>query len=103
MKTHKDTMEIQNTETDAEIYETKRRKRRKGTLTTWLKKRKIQHEETVGNLPEDLKEIYTDHWESIRTHSHTGNKVQDRYNIRLSSANTKDYAEQLWSVYAMQK
>ena len=103
MKTHKDAMEIQNTETDAEIYETNRRKRRKGTVLTWLKKRKVQPEEAVGNLPEDLKEIYTDHWESIRTHSHTGNKVQDRYNFRLSSATTDDYAERLWSVYPLQK
>ena len=45
-------MEIQNTETDAEISETNGRKRRKGAVLTWLKKRKIQHEETVGNLPE---------------------------------------------------
>ena len=101
MKIHKDTMEtpteniVKNTEVDAQTRETKPMKRKIDTVNTRLKKRKVQEEEALGDLPEDFREIYTDHWESIRTHSHTGNKVQDRYNIRLSSTHTKDYAEQL--------
>ena len=48
---------------------------------------------------EAVSQIYTVHRDSIKKHS---GRVLHRYTIRLST-NIKDYAEQLWNVYHLQK
>ena len=64
-------------------------------------KHHLVEEETLGDLPEHLRVIYIEHWDSIRTHCDTGG--QDRYNICLPSTTPKVYAALLWGVNDLQK
>ena len=51
------------------------------------------------NLTEAVREVYTDHWSSIRTHHRTGQRVQDMYNFRIQDLNMNQLREQLMAMF----
>ena len=55
------------------------------------------------DLSADLREIYQDHWASIRTHHRTSQRIQDVYNYRLPDVNITLLAEQLQHLFQSQR
>ena len=50
-------------------------------------------------LTEAVRDVYAEHWSSIRTYHHTGQQVQDMYNFRIEDLNMNQLREQLMEMF----
>ena len=46
-------------------------------------------------LTEAVRDVYVEHWSSIRTHHRTHHQVQDMYNFRIQDLNMNQLRDQL--------
>ena len=49
-----------------------------------------------------MREVYQEHWSSIRTHHHTGQRVEDVYNFRIRDLNLHSLTEELQQMFRSQ-
>ena len=49
-----------------------------------------------------MREVYQEHWSSIRTHHRTGQRVQDVYNFRIRDLNLHSLTEELQQMFRSQ-
>ena len=53
-------------------------------------------------LTEAVRDVYVDHWFSIRTHDHTSQWVKDMYNFRIQDLNMNQLRDQLMEMFQIQ-
>ena len=53
-------------------------------------------------LTEAVRDVFAEHWSSIRTHHRTGQQVQDMYNFRIEDLNMNQLREQLIEMFRSQ-
>ena len=53
-------------------------------------------------LTETVRDVYAEHWSSIRTYHHTGQRVQDLYNFRIQDLNMNQLRDQLMQMFRSQ-
>ena len=53
-------------------------------------------------LTETVRDVYAEHWYSIRTYHHTGQRVQDLYNFRIQDLNMNQLRDQLMQMFKSQ-
>ena len=53
-------------------------------------------------LTEAVREVYVDHWSSIRTHHRWSQRVQDMYNFRIRDLNMNQLRDQLMAMFRSQ-